>query len=182
MSKFEAFTIKYNGRSNVLTTKCHICEGYTPGNGSAAPPLIEFSALWDTGATNTVISKKVVQDLNLKSVGKVPMNHADGQTLVDRYIINIMLPNGVGYRMVSVLCSGLQGTDMLIGMDIIGSGDFSITNVNGKTVFSFRIPSVSEVDYVKEHRAKNAIQSNSISRNALCHCGSGLKYKRCHGK
>ena len=36
-------------------------------------------------------------------------------------------------------------------MDIITSGDFSITNKNGITVFSFRYPSITEVDYVQEH-------------------------------
>ena len=41
---------------------------------------------------------------------------------------------------------------ILIGMDIIKHGDFSITNVNGKTTFSFRTPSVKEIDYVKESR------------------------------
>ena len=40
-------------------------------------------------------------------------------------------------------------------MDIIRHGDFSITNVNNKTTFSFRTPSVEEIDYVKESRNIN---------------------------
>lgn len=36
-------------------------------------------------------------------------------------------------------------------MDIISKGDFAITNVDGKTVFSFRIPSVETIDFVKNH-------------------------------
>lgn len=40
-------------------------------------------------------------------------------------------------------------------MDIIKHGDFSITNINNKTTFSFRIPSTKEIDYVKESRESN---------------------------
>jgi len=38
-------------------------------------------------------------------------------------------------------------------MDIINRGDFSITNVGAKTVFSFRMPSIKEINYVKEATA-----------------------------
>ena len=40
--------------------------------------------------------------------------------------------------------------DVLIGMDVITSGDFAVSNHNGKTVFSFRVPSVETTDYVKK--------------------------------
>lgn len=36
---------------------------------------------------------------------------------------------------------GKQGLEMLIGMDIITLGDFSVSNYNDKTVFTFRVPS-----------------------------------------
>lgn len=45
-------------------------------------------------------------------------------------------------------------------MDIITYGDFSITNYNGRTTFSFRIPSVNEVDFVSEFQF-NKKSSNS---------------------
>ena len=41
-------------------------------------------------------------------------------------------------------------SDALIGMDVISLGDFSITNLNGVTCFSFRVPSMHEIDYVKQ--------------------------------
>lgn len=67
------------------------------------------------------------------------------------YLVNIGLPNGVYFVDVKVTKAGLIGTDVLIGMDIITLGDFVITNKNGNTVFSFRTPSLSEIDYVKQH-------------------------------
>lgn len=45
---------------------------------------------------------------------------------------------------------GEQGIDVLIGMDVISKGDFAISNYNGKTQFSFRIPSQNDVDYKAE--------------------------------
>jgi hypothetical protein len=34
-------------------------------------------------------------------------------------------------------------------MDVIGQGDFAVTNHRNETVFSFRIPSVSVIDFCK---------------------------------
>jgi hypothetical protein len=39
---------------------------------------------------------------------------------------------------------------VLIGMDVIGSGDLAITNHNGKTTFTFRVPPCEEIDFVAE--------------------------------
>ncbi len=45
---------------------------------------------------------------------------------------------------------GNQGIDLLIGMDIIGLGDFAVTNLNGVTQFTFRLPSVESIDFVNQ--------------------------------
>lgn len=42
---------------------------------------------------------------------------------------------------------GKQGIDVLIGMDIISNGDFAISNYEGRTQFSFRIPSQEHIEY-----------------------------------
>ena len=42
------------------------------------------------------------------------------------------------------------GLEVILGMDVITQGDFSITNLNGNTVFSFRVPSLHRLDYVAE--------------------------------
>ena len=44
----------------------------------------------------------------------------------------------------------ILGTDVLIGMDIINTGDFAVTNVDGKTCMSFQMPSIRRIDFVKE--------------------------------
>ena len=68
------------------------------------------------------------------------------------------LPNGVTIKNILVSCADLgDDIDVLIGMDIIRHGDFSITNINNRTTFSFRTPSIKEIDYVEE--------SKNISKN-----------------
>ena len=42
----------------------------------------------------------------------------------------------------------IEGSDVLIGMDIIGSGDLMITNNNGYTEMAFSIPSSHRVEEV----------------------------------
>jgi hypothetical protein len=44
----------------------------------------------------------------------------------------------------------VEGCDVLIGMDVITTGDLAITNHNGKTTFSFRAPACEEIDFVTE--------------------------------
>lgn len=78
---------------------------------------------------------------------------ASGLDDAETYLVNVGLPNGIGFQMLKVTKGNLGvSTDVLIGMDIISQGDFSITN-QGNTVFSFRIPSAHTVDFVKEHNA-----------------------------
>lgn len=73
---------------------------------------------------------------------------------------------------------------VIIGMDVIRMGDFSITNSGNQTWASFRVPSIQGVDYVQE---ANRIRFEGIGRNQPCPCGKkdangkSLKFKRCHG-
>jgi hypothetical protein len=86
------------------------------------------------------------------------------------------------FRVAQIVLHG--GIDVLIGMDIIGSGDFSVTHHNGKTTFSFCCPSLREIDFVAEIQksGKLPVHSDKVGRNDPCPCGSGKKYKKCHGR
>lgn len=79
---------------------------------------------------------------------------AGGVVPTETYVVNIMLPNGVGFANVTVTRGLLSdGADVLIGMDIITRGDFAITNKDGNTVFSFRFPSQTAIDFAKPSTA-----------------------------
>ena len=55
-----AFTIEHKGVIDMLKTECGIHKEYDPDfdKDVAPPPIHNFKALWDTGATKSVISTK----------------------------------------------------------------------------------------------------------------------------
>jgi len=181
-----SFTYTYSAIVRDLKTPCLVSlpiNPKLPKSPSSKP--FKFTALWDTGATSTVISKSVATALNLTPIGKGMSYHAGGSSQVNVYMISIMLPNKVLFHSQEVIEAELNGCDILIGMDIITTGDFSISNFEGKTTFSFRIPSQKTLDFIEEEKQKELrkkepiISSPQLGRNALCHCGSGKKYKKC---
>jgi len=151
------FTIEREYVANSLVTHCGICDAFNPKDypvGLEHPPVGEFEALWDTGATGSVISKNVVQKLGLKATGKAIVYHANGKSSVDVYSVNVLLPNNVGFYALKVTEGVLNDIDVLIGMDIISMGDFAITSAHGRTKFSFQIPSTHDIDFAREHNQK----------------------------
>ena len=81
---------------------------------------------------------------------------ASGEAKVNAYCVDIILRNNVTVKDIMVFDAeiGRQGIDMLIGMDIISKGDFSITYSKDCTTFSFRTPSIEEIDYVRDIRER----------------------------
>jgi predicted aspartyl protease len=169
-TEVRAFTAEYDSLANVLLTQVTIYNSLKPNK------LTTVDAIWDTGATSSCISEKVANDLALNTIGYVQMSTAGGIVRKKRYVVDVALPNKVGVRKVLVTEAVLNGCDVLIGMDIISLGDFSISNYKGKTKFTFRIPSIRETDYCKPDQKVPAV-SNKIGRNTPCPCGSGKKYK-----
>lgn len=143
MDRYRAFTLKaeQGQRLRAIITDIVV----STENAKAA-----VKAVWDTGATITCISERIAKELGLAPIGFERINTASGIAMQSQYIVDIVLPNNVGIRgiRVSSFCGG-AGVDALIGMDIITAGDFSITNANGRTVVSYRIPpDVFPIDYV----------------------------------
>lgn len=76
--------------------------------------------------------------------------------MAETFDVNLRLPNNVHFFNLPVTLGILpHGAHALIGMDVIGSGDFSITNVGGRTMFSFRHPSMGGADFVAELNRQN---------------------------
>lgn len=144
---FHAFTSSFDN-IHMLITLIGI-EIYIPDEEDILAPLT-IKALWDTGASMSAISSKTASDLNLEPITMIDVRHADGMSRKNLYKVNITLPNNFLIKDVKVMEADLKGNDFdaLIGMDIITLGDFSITNIDQKTKFSFRIPSIKEIDYV----------------------------------
>lgn len=151
MTSVKAFTLKNEkGLLDMLKTYCGVSKAFNPMVENLAPEMYQFLGLWDTGASGSVISKTVIEKLNLKPISIAKVYHANGESFANVFAINLILPNQVGFHFVKVTEGILAGFDLIIGMDIITAGDFSITNFEAKTTFSFRVPSLNEVDFVKE--------------------------------
>ncbi len=151
MDKFLAFTLKSNGILNMLKTETLVLSNVRDSEKPFEPKL--WRGLWDTGASKSSITKRIVDDLSLIPVGNTNISTANGIVTVNTYFVDFGLPNGVTVKNVLVSCADLgDDIDVLIGMDIIKHGDFSITNTNNRTTFSFRTPSIQEIDYVKESK------------------------------
>lgn len=175
-----SFTTVYDGLSNVLKNKVKISEVV---ENNSRGSINEYISIWDTGATKTVITEKVANDLNLKPVSVSRVSTPQGSYNAYMYYINLYLPNRVKIPKLLVLGGQPAGCDVLIGMDVISLGDFAVSNFEQKTTFSFRCPSVKKIDFVKnsyiEPNRKIGLQP---ARNSKCPCGSGKKYKNCCGK
>ncbi len=149
MEEFRAFTLKSNGILRMLKTDALVLSRQIKDNKDITPKM--WRALWDTGASASSINKRIVEDLGLIPMGKKTISTANGIVPVNTYLVDIGLPNGVMITNVIVSCADLgPDIDVLIGMDIIQHGDFAITHKNQNTTFSFRTPSIEEIDYVKE--------------------------------
>jgi len=162
----------------VLLTKVGVCPPITPEEAKTQNiKLNQYIAIWDTGATHSAITKKVADDLGLKPTGITEVRYGSGTSTTNTYLVNISLPMGVMVGQVRVTEVHLtpdmnipedQQPQVLIGMDIIGMGDFAVTNANGKTALSFRVPSINEIDFVPESNESNVIEGgNRQQRRAM---------------
>ena len=120
------------------------------------PESHKYEAIWDTGATNSVVSKRVIRECGLRPIGRTKVRGVDGESTSSIYMVNIMLTNGVGFPFLKVT-EGDFGGDVLIGMDLIGHGDFAVSNYNGKTTMTFRTPSAKKIDFYKEEEQKQRV-------------------------
>ena len=147
-----AFTVTSNfGLLNVLMSPCTISDATTAPDESRR----SFTAIWDTGATNSVITQDVVDACGLVATGLENVHNVTGPATQETYLVTIELPNGSRYTPVRVTKGNLQHEiGVLIGMDIISTGDFAVTNFGGITKFTFRFPSLEHIDFVEQGEAR----------------------------
>lgn len=176
-----SFTTKHDGLANTLPNNVGVYRAFLPSSPLKSSDIKNFRAIWDTGATNTVITEKVVKTCKLEPTGVTLVHTVGGTKRANTYLVSIFLPNKVVFGQLRVTEGEVFGqTDVLIGMDIISQGDFAVTNVEGKTTHSFRIPSVERIDFVEQSRKQRTVKATpKVGRNDPCPCGSGRKYKHC---
>ena len=108
-----------------------------------------MNELWDTSATHSAITPHLVRKIGLPIIDVTQVNTANGTKESPVYKIDLILPNQVLAPAVRVTEASIEGSDMLIGMDIINKEDFAVSNFQGKRWFTFRIPSMENIDFLK---------------------------------
>ena len=150
--KHSAFTIKYSTLVKELYTESKVFNYYDHLNFHETK-----KSLWDTGATTTGVNIDLVHKLKLRPFRKISVQGAHGKKTVDIYLIDLEIPNSIMFK--NIRATGLElgkDVDVLIVMDVIMSGDFAITNSNGKTTFTYGTPPFDdEVDFMSKAQKIN---------------------------
>jgi uncharacterized protein YchJ len=184
-SLIHCFTTVSKQISRVLVNDVLIAQAFNPKAGIPIKPR-PYKAIWDTGASMSAVSPRIVNECALKQIGLVRCGTAGG--IVEKcpvYLVAIYLPNKIAFPQLRVTgAAQISGADILVGMDIINSGDLFVTNFNGRTIFNFRMPSIGDVEFIKtpnicQHKNEPIIKAAAPGRNAPCPCGSGKKFKNC---
>lgn len=127
---------------NILQPVAHAGQITTAAQG--------VKALWDTGASFTAISQKLVTQLGLPLLGNRKMASASGTVVTQSYLAGVQIGSDIVVPQVATLAfAGAYNFDMLIGMDIIGQGSFLVNTINGTTHFSFSIPAIGPASLSK---------------------------------
>ena len=154
-----AFEKDYPSKVKELVTEIEVfpVSSNMPGNSTTT------YGIWDTGATGSVITPSLMTRLNLIPVESKVASGVNSRQTVDVVVISIKLPNGVLIPNIKVAVCDIHSSpmEMLIGMDIIQLGDFSISNAGGTTLFSFVIPPCPDrVNLAEKAKALNTANAN----------------------
>ena len=63
------------------------------------------------------------------------------------YYVDLIVPGEMIFKTLEVTEGELEYVDVLIGMDVISQGDFSISNGNNETVVAFRSPAGEPIKF-----------------------------------
>ena len=155
----QAFTTSYTGLARQIFTNAKVLKPkvFEPNE------VILFDsdkALWDTGATGTVINLDLANKIGLIPHDITTVSGVGGNSQQNLYLIDVLLPNRLRVENVEVTSGNMKGIDLLIGMNIIALGDFALCQSKGKTTFSFQYPaSPKAIDFTKQIENKNSKKS-----------------------
>ena len=146
--KILALTRRYSSVAPAIITPIYLS---APGQ----EPLCVM-ALWDTGATMSAVDYSVISKLSLPTCEFTAVKGINSSLQSFRVYADVRLteksePIQIMPCAVRQIYSA-PDVHVIIGMDIISKGNFSISNAGGETVFSFMIPSAPVIDFAQQIR------------------------------
>ena len=140
------YNSKHEHPIDAIVTPVAVCEAVELTADMIIPKIFRtMNCMWDTGATNTLITQAVVDELGLKPYGKCLVSDNTTVEETDTYLVHIGLPTGTTALKVEAMLSHSDDYDVVIGMDIINGCDFCFTNKDDKSMLSLRHPSVEHI-------------------------------------
>ena len=94
------FSKKYSCRVNVIQTNCVVTPCFEKKDGMLVSGCEVESSVWDTGATNTIISPAVVEALGLKPVSYTQIEGVGGIIDSSVYRINIYVDGCLEFKSI----------------------------------------------------------------------------------
>ncbi|MCE2964528.1 MAG: retroviral-like aspartic protease family protein [Alphaproteobacteria bacterium] len=128
-------SIPFDVRQRQLFLDVLLCEP----NGEGVENYTSYKGLIDTGATNSCISARVVNDLQLSIVGFQELHGVAGLTKAPYYFVNLSVPFGATEFVTPTFrvngFSAQDHFDVLLGMDVLSKGHLSIDGFAGRFTF-----------------------------------------------
>ena len=120
--------------------------------------VAKVRALVDTGAVASYAMQCVVDGLGFPKTGNIyQVKFGENEAIRESVTANLILSSDISFinEEFTVIKDSNRDYDAIIGMNILSRTDFSISNYNGHTVFSFRCPPQEEIKYgdVLDHEA-----------------------------
>lgn len=104
-------------------------------------PLHRCNAIWDTGATSSMISAEVARKLKLHRTGEVQISGVHGMKQTSTYMVDLLFANGFSIDGLNVSeADDGGGFDVLIGMDVIGRGRLLVDGLGDGCYIAFTFP------------------------------------------
>lgn len=138
-----AFSLAYPKQADEIATPVSIgcCSEFCEKGDQ---PVHQCVAIWDTGATSSMIARHVAEKLGLHAIGQVRIAGVHGAQAANVYKIDLIFGNGMRIPEVKVSeAADGGGFDVLIGMDIIRQGVFIVDGSAGETNVYFACPAIS---------------------------------------
>lgn len=87
-----------------------------------------YDAIWDTGAMSSCLSPKIAEEIGLFPIDTILIRGVGNNATIRRpvYLVDLKVSSGMVIRGVKIIGVEIAGGDVLIGMDVISRGNFSI--------------------------------------------------------
>jgi predicted aspartyl protease len=102
---------------------------------------LDVRAMWDTGSMGTCVSTELARYLGLAPFRTTTLTSLHGDSVANVCLMDLVLPDGIMIENVMAMeIETRRDFDIIIGMNIIRLGDFSLCNDHGNTVMTFSLP------------------------------------------